>query len=128
MSDAVYGDRRKPRPETRRNSNVRHLRRRGPATKRELPKDINSSIRHGYVGKLYVRKGNARKSRGRVTPVYYLYGDERRAVRKFIQVNHEFVESCMQDNANTLNMRLDDVLWQMFLEEWVWGEHGDEYK
>lgn len=128
MSDAVPGHRRRPREGTRRNGTIRYLRRKGPATSEELPNDIGSAVRHSYVAKLHVARGNARKSRGRVTSVYYLYGDERRAVRKFIRENLGFVEDSMQDNVNTLNMRLDDVLWQMMVEEWVWSDRGEEYR
>ena len=104
-------------------SAIHNLRKNGPQTNKELPRRVTSDALHGYVGVLEVN--GSKKSRGITQAVYYLYGDERRAVRKFIEVNKEFVESCMDDPANPINLRLDDFWWRMFREEWIWGGHGE---
>ncbi|MFW5930089.1 MAG: hypothetical protein ACOCT0_06715 [Halobacteriota archaeon] len=112
-----------PEPSTRDNEVIQHLREHGPATADELPRAPGARER-SYVGTFNVSRSGtgSSKSRGRKTAVYYLYGDERRAVRKYIEVNEEFVRSCMQDNANPINVGLEDYWWQMFCEEWVWGD------
>ncbi|MDY6780573.1 MAG: hypothetical protein SV760_08535 [Halobacteria archaeon] len=93
----------------------------GPSTRSELPGSLQN-VRKEYVGLLELSSAQASKSRGDTTGVYYLYGDERRAVRKFIDENTEFVESCMEDKVNPINIRLEDYWWRMFLEEWAWRE------
>lgn len=63
--------------------------------------------------------GGKNKSRPSCTPVYCLYGDERRGVRKFIEANEEYVASCIADtNNNPLMTNWDDALYRMLLEEW----------
>jgi len=82
------------------------------------------------MGRLDVtRSGNAAsKSRGKTTTVYYLYGDERRAVRRYIQENEGFVRSCVEDRANPINTGLEDYWWRMFCEEWLWGGYAEDGK
>ncbi|MFB6283609.1 MAG: hypothetical protein ABEK59_06705 [Halobacteria archaeon] len=98
----------------------------GPKTDQELEGKISPKSRK-MVGKLDVpTKGTGGgKSRGRTQTVYYLYGDERRAVRKYIRVNEEFVKSCMQDEVNPINVNMEDYWWQMFVEEWVYQGKED---
>lgn len=115
-----------PERRTRENELIRRLREGGPATSEELPRTPDTSERR-FVGNLNVTRSNtgSGKSRGKTVAVYYLYGDERRAVRKYIQENTEFVASCMEDNANPINMSLEDYWWRMFTEEWTWGGYDD---
>lgn len=58
--------------------------------------------------------------------VYYLYGDERRAMRKFIEVNTEFIESCMaNENGTVLSQSWPEGKLQMLAEEWeYYRRHG----
>ncbi|MFB6283986.1 MAG: hypothetical protein ABEK59_08665 [Halobacteria archaeon] len=95
-----------------------------PATAEELPRNLNLQDK-SWVGTLKMTKSapGSSKSRGRTKTVYYLYGDERRAVRKYIEKNKEFVSSCMDDTVNPINMSLEDYWWHMFCEEWAWGEN-----
>lgn len=58
--------------------------------------------------------------------VYYLYGDERRAVRKFIQVNEEFVRRCMQDQYNPIASSLPTEVYQMLKEEFEIMDYNGE--
>ena len=94
---------------------------------REAPRPINEVFEGGIGGGkrremvcTLVAPGvrqSGTKSRGRSQGVAYLYGDERRAVRTFIDVNEEYVESCIEDTRNPLQ-RWDDIIYQMLLEEW----------
>lgn len=58
------------------------------------------------------------------TPVFYLYGQERQAVRKYIQANEDFVRSCMDSEQNPIALNMEEFWFQMFCEEWVWGGRG----
>lgn len=108
------------------NDSLRKLRMDGPQTGDSIPGRIPAEIRHSYVGVLDVSGNGSTKSRGTTKSIYYLYGDERRAVRRFIEENTEFVASCMEDQVNPINMNLEDFWWQMFCEEWNWGEYEAE--
>ncbi|MDY6779975.1 MAG: hypothetical protein SV760_05420 [Halobacteria archaeon] len=116
----------KPEEKSKDNRVVQHLRSEGPAIADELPRTPNLSDKN-WIGILDVTKSGtgASKSRGRTRAVYYLYGDERRAVRKYVEENEEFVESCMDDKVNPINMGMEDYWWQMFREEWIWGGYED---
>lgn len=63
-----------------------------------------------------------------VKTVYYLYGDERRAIRKFIKQNQEFVKDCMGSDAefHPINQTLEDDMWDIFQEEYEVMEHTGE--
>jgi len=55
------------------------------------------------------------------TPVYYLPGDERRAVSAFIEENEAYVRLNLDtDEQNILRMSLSDDMYQLFLEQWEW--------
>ena len=60
--------------------------------------------------------------------VLYLWGDERRAVRLFIEENEEWVEACLWKGNNDYNMLSKywgDGLYQLFKEEWQFREAVD---
>lgn len=50
--------------------------------------------------------------------VYYLIRDERRAMRRFIEENKEFVASAMATKSNKLSAEWDDFHYQLLLDEW----------
>ena len=116
-----------PEEKSKNNKIVEHLRRYGPSTADELPRNLNLQDKN-WVGTLKMTKSapGSSKSRGRTKAVYYLYGDERSAVRKYIEENTEFVASCMEDSVNPINMTLEDYWWHMFCEEWIWGSHDED--
>lgn len=63
-----------------------------------------------------------------IRSVVYLYGDERRAVRRFVEENEAYVRACMDDPDNPIAATWDDVLWALLCEEWDLGgfaEDGD---
>lgn len=114
-----------PSEDTVDNEVIAHLRQDGPGTARELPRNPDITVKR-WVGVIDITRSGtgSTKSRGRTRAVYYLYGDERRAVRRYIEVNTEFVRSCMNDRTNPINMGLEDYWWEMFREEWVWGGYA----
>ncbi len=115
-----------PNRNSRNNKVLNVLREKGPLTSDELPRPPNIQDRQ-WIGMLDVTKtkGSA-KSRGRTRAVYYLYGDERRAVRKYIEENTDFVRSCMNDKVNPINMSMEDFWWNMFAEEWIWSDYANK--
>ena len=58
-------------------------------------------------------------------PIDYLYGDERRAVRRFIEENEQYVRACIGDPFNPLVTRWDPVLWSLLCEEWQLGGYEE---
>jgi hypothetical protein len=118
----------KPFPDenSKQNQVVSQLREKGPLTSYDLPRPPNLQDKR-WIGILDVTKSTgSAKSRGRTKAVYYLYGDERRAVRTYIEENTDFVASCMEDKVNPINMGMEDYWWRMFCEEWVWSGHDDQ--
>lgn len=109
-------DDRQPNPQTARSDLIQALRD-GPLTYDELPYPPKPRHRK-YVAKLSASTSG--KARGRTTTVYYLYGDERRAIRRFIELNEAFVGSCMEDDSNPLANHFPEDVWRVFQEEWVW--------
>lgn len=63
-----------------------------------------------------VRGGTKRT--GNVESVYYLPGDERRAVRRFIDVNEPFVASALSTRNNKLAAEWDEFLYSLVHDEW----------
>jgi hypothetical protein len=83
------------------------------------------------IRRLQVPSGSkTNKSRGRTTTIYYLYGDEREAVRRFIEENREYVAGCLSDQSNPLQRNWDERLYQMLVEQWRWtqGETGASHQ
>lgn len=60
--------------------------------------------------------------------IYYLYGDERRAIRKWIKTNSDIAKECMgyKKHANPIPQLLGDVMWEMFKEEYEIMEYNGE--
>lgn len=101
--------------------------REGPKTREELSNAPTSPHLRDLVCRLKYTVpsgGDRRKSRGQALTVYYLWGDDRRGVRKFIDVNEEFVASCMADNAGPLRQAWDDALASLIEEEWAYRTRG----
>lgn len=58
------------------------------------------------------------KRKGDVETVYYLVGDDRRAIRRFIEVNETFVAEAMATRSNKLSAEWDDFLYALIQDEW----------
>jgi len=67
--------------------------------------------------------GDSHRGDGSVTKIYYLPGDERRAVRRFIEENESFVRSQLQHKSNRLNYDWDDWLYSLLEEEFRFRLH-----
>ncbi|QCC57237.1 ribbon-helix-helix domain-containing protein [Natrinema thermotolerans] len=78
------------------------------------------------VSRLKPASAGGQVSRGRAATVYYLYGDERRAVRRFIEENTEYVRSCLEADYNPLRANWDEVLYSLLVQEWVAFTDGEE--
>lgn len=101
------------------NAQLQALKDDGPLFSDELPKGSNfTSESRKYVGSL--------KPPWTGKSLWYLWGDERRAVRRFIEKYESSVREEMEKEKNsTLASRLDDAIWRLFCEEWYWGEYED---
>lgn len=67
----------------------------------------------------------ASKSRPRgAKTVYYLPGDERRALDLFIQENTEYVRDCLSDDVNPLTHAWSEEQYRMLVEQWEFGDWG----
>ncbi len=61
--------------------------------------------------------GASHRDSDRVTKVYYLHGDERRALRRFIEENEVIVRDQLQDAPNRFSHEWDDWLYGLLEEE-----------
>lgn len=61
-----------------------------------------------------------------VESVYYIYGDERRAIRKFVEVNHDYLDRILDNPSNTLQRNWDEIDYQILKEEWEWYKFRNE--
>jgi len=67
---------------------------------------------------------------GNALTVYYLDGDERRAVRKFIAVNESYVRKSVETINSPMFRSFDEFLQTVFFEEWQfeWYKDLDSYE
>jgi len=67
---------------------------------------------------------------GNALTVYYLDGDERRAVRKFIAVNESYVRKSVKSINSPIFRSFDEFLQTLFFEEWQfeWYKRLDSYE
>jgi len=65
---------------------------------------------------------------GPIKTIYFLFGDERRAIRKFIEKHSTFCESCMESEATShpINMQLDEFMWELFKQEYEIMQYNGE--
>ena len=64
-------------------------------------------------------------SKQRRKTVYYLPGDERAAMRLYIEMNEELVTHCLKDTkANSYKESWPDWQYDMLFEQWVWGGYA----
>ncbi len=95
----------------------------GPRTWAELPRGPEGAER-SFVRRLDAPASSSRnKPRGGTRNVYFLFGDERRAVERFADLNGSYVASCVADGSNPLRRNWDDDVYQLLLQQWYWGDH-----
>jgi hypothetical protein len=89
------------------------------------------------VRKIAIKSNGAGSSKSRgvgkggITTVYYLVGDERRAVRKFIKENQNYINSCFSEEHNNncnnpLREDFDEFMFALFEEEYEIMEYNGE--
>ena len=90
-----------------------------PRTRDEIPgRGLPSALRNNIV-RLKPTQTTARaKSRPDAKTVYYLWGDDRRAVRAFIEHNEVYISSLMTDGDVGHALDWEDVLVSLLYEEW----------
>jgi len=64
-----------------------------------------------------IRKLKPPKS-GTAKSILYLYGDERRAIRRFLEVNQQYVASEFKSGNNALRDTWSEPLYEMLLQEY----------
>jgi len=57
-------------------------------------------------------------SRVQIRVVYYLEGDERRAIRRFIEENEAHLSTALQKNRNRFQTEWSEFLYGLIEEEW----------
>jgi hypothetical protein len=74
------------------------------------------------------RGASERHGKGSIETVYYLVGDERRAVRKFIQLNTEYVKDCFgkENKNNPLRQKLPEEMYWLMEQEYEIMEYTGE--
>ena len=86
----------------------------------------NAGELRSYIRKLKPVGGVGTKVSGAsaAREVTYLPGDEREAVRLFIEENTEYVEEVlsMDGNYNVIQSRWPEGTFRMLVEQWEWGE------
>lgn len=86
-------------------------------------KDVSSWTRwekRQFVRQLKVgtQLGQSEKPGGKAITVYYLEGDERRAIRCFIEANEEIVADALAKHRNRFQNEWSDFLYWLLEEEW----------
>lgn len=114
-------------------SNSVQLLRGGPKTAKEIGSIGGAQIKN-IVCRLKKPPRGGSSGAGKTRPtkqtnssvVYYLWGDERQAVRRFMEEWPEYVESCMNDSKNPLQSYWDEVMWELLKEEWHIDQQSEE--
>jgi len=73
---------------------------------------------------LSTASGNSFRTGGSVTIVYYLIGDERRAIRRFIEENESIVRNQLQRKPNRFTHNWDEWLCALLEEEFRFMLYG----
>jgi len=91
----------------------------GPKTRAELGQDPNQNARQ-YIDIL--RPTETGPASDDPVIIMYLYGDERAALRRFIEVNRAFVSAELISGRNPIASDPDGALFQMLVQEWEWTD------
>lgn len=107
----------RPFPYTRSRSSeqLMSLRNNGPSTVDDLPNGGRfTPQQRGFVGCIVAPWTNG-------TPIWHLLGDERRAIRMFIEHNEEEIRNALAQDYSKLSSRLTDSHWILLCQEWMWS-------
>lgn len=99
---------------------IEKLREEGPLPRSEISYSDRDRVYMRKIGPSEGGRGSGKTRPGHVTPIIYLVGDERRAVRKFIDENRDWVDSSMSDEVNPINTSVSDFIWEIFCQEYYW--------
>jgi len=109
-----------PYAESLRNTQLMDLYETGPRFSDELPNGTRFTPRaRPYVGSIAPTWGTG-------NAIWFLWGDERQAVRRFVKTYEDEVRDAMNSKNSALCARLDDTIWRMLCEEFYWGVATDE--
>lgn len=101
----------------------------GPATTSEVSRSDSDTARPHLEFLDAPNRGGAsstkQRGNGQRASIVYLPGDERAAMRLFIEENTAYIRSCLADQSNPLQRRWPEALWELLLEEWYWLGCGD---
>lgn len=92
----------------------------GPKTYGELKEGGHyiSTEQRLLVEKIDVSASSGGTTTGDFTNIYYLYGDERSAVKRFIEVNQDVIDGLdLESKTNPVGMSLDEYMYRVFLEQ-----------
>ena len=93
-----------------------------PILSSELEKNLDtfSMNQRQFVERLKLTgvQGDTARTGGKVNVVYYLAGDERRAIRRFIEANEEIVAKALTGQNNIFASEWSDFLYSLLQSEW----------
>lgn len=94
------------------------------------PVNSDEFVAEGIVAGVEVLKAPTRSPGSRwedtqPQAVYYLLGDERRAVTLFIESNYEYVSHQVETRASHLSTNWSDEWYTLLLEQWEWLDHDE---
>lgn len=112
MTDTTYPGRPFPYTKSRSNTVIQSLREEGPQLSGSLAFDPSPNAR-SFIGQISPPWGGE--------DVCYLWGDERRAMRLFVDEYEDKIREAMDTTNSTLATRLDDSMWRLLCEEWLWS-------
>jgi hypothetical protein len=95
----------------------------GPKTPAELEYSPEENVKD-LIGRLEPHTARS-YHKARSAPrkdVLYLYGDERAAIRKFIDVNESYIADVLSDQRNPLQSHWEHSLYEMLIQQWEWRD------
>ena len=95
----------------------------GPKTRAELGQDPSQTAREFIDVHRPTSTGPASDD---PVVVLYLYGDDRGALRRFIEVNRAFVSEELANGRNPIASDPEGALFQMLVQQWEWMDAEEE--
>jgi hypothetical protein len=90
----------------------------GPKTTTELGTGVNQTVAP-FVERLKPPRGGPADGTDPET-VVYLYGDDRAAARRFVEVNADYVAAALAADRNPLRAAWDDERYRLLVQQWEW--------
>lgn len=104
---------------------------RNPKFGQELGVEIKSEQLYQLVDQLDVTPTRGSPVRYETEPIenptlYYLWGDERRAVRRIVQTYPLYIKECMENRKNPLKKAWEDFMFELLCEEWQYEDYTSQ--